>query len=199
MMQARPHQQKVLKGSLVALDPSDQKAKVTIPFQYNPAEVKRHFSSIGDTRLTVALSPVQSLDMTIQLESMVSGATSGSQRFGLMPSLAALELLMWPKSQELDTYLKKLDSATLWAAEPSLPQVLLVWGPRRVLPVRITSLAMTEGHFNTELSPRQAEVSLSLEVVTFDAESTEEERTHLVSYLRMLEKLDNQAGNKNRG
>jgi len=43
--------------------------------------------------------------------------------------------------------------------------VLFVWGPGRVLPVRLTGLAVREQEFDILLNPIRAEVDLSLEVL----------------------------------
>ena len=46
-----------------------------------------------------------------------------------------------------------------------LPIVLFIWGPGRVLPVRITGLTVKELEFDWLLNPARAEVDLSLEVL----------------------------------
>ena len=47
--------------------------------------------------------------------------------------------------------------------------VLFVWGPGRILPVRVTSFSVEESLFAPSLHPTQATVSLGLEVLTPDA------------------------------
>ena len=50
------------------------------------------------------------------------------------------------------------------AASPR-PTVLLVWGRRNVVPVRITSLKIDESVYNAELNPVRAEIEAALEVL----------------------------------
>jgi hypothetical protein len=46
--------------------------------------------------------------------------------------------------------------------------VLLIFGPSRVLPVRLTELTITEQLFDASLNPIQAKVSLGVRVLTYD-------------------------------
>jgi hypothetical protein len=43
--------------------------------------------------------------------------------------------------------------------------VLFVWGRKRVYPVRITGMTITESVFNAELNPVRAEIDVSMEVL----------------------------------
>jgi hypothetical protein len=43
----------------------------------------------------------------------------------------------------------------------------MVWGPVRVVPVRVTALSVTEQAFDSLLNPIQARVSLGLRALTF--------------------------------
>ena len=45
---------------------------------------------------------------------------------------------------------------------PTVPVVLFVWGPGRILPVRVTSFAVDETLFAPSLYPLQATVTLGL-------------------------------------
>ncbi len=47
------------------------------------------------------------------------------------------------------------------------PLTLLVWGPRRVLPVRMQSLSIKEEAFDQKLNPIRAKADLSLEALTY--------------------------------
>ena len=49
-----------------------------------------------------------------------------------------------------------------------VPTVLFVWGPGRILPVRVTSLTITEKLYDPLLNPTHAEASLELKVLTPD-------------------------------
>jgi len=49
-----------------------------------------------------------------------------------------------------------------------LPVVLFVWGPGRIVPVRVTKLTITEKLYDGLLNPTHAEAQLSLRVLTPD-------------------------------
>jgi hypothetical protein len=50
-----------------------------------------------------------------------------------------------------------------------VPTVLFVWGPGRILPVRVTSLTITEKLYDaTLLNPTHAEAQIGLKVLTPD-------------------------------
>ena len=42
--------------------------------------------------------------------------------------------------------------------------MLFIWGPARILPVRISSMTLTEEQFDFVLNPVQAQVEIGLEV-----------------------------------
>jgi hypothetical protein len=46
--------------------------------------------------------------------------------------------------------------------------ILFVWGPTRVLPVRLTGLTITEEAYDTLLNPTRAKVELSLGVLSYN-------------------------------
>ena len=54
-----------------------------------------------------------------------------------------------------------------WAVPNSmLPVVLFVWGRKRILPVRVTTLTITETLYDTQLNPTHAEAVIGLRVLT---------------------------------
>ena len=81
---------------------------------------------------------------------------------GVLPELSALEDLMHPaesKAQEPSDGSEPVD------ARARMPLVLFLWGERRVIPVKITGMAIAETLFNSKLYPVRAEVEVSLEVL----------------------------------
>jgi hypothetical protein len=102
------------------------------------------------------------LDATDQLEEVNPLAVAA----GLYPTLSALELLLYPPSTQLilTRVLAKLGSARVSPAKK--PLVLLVWGPLRVIPVHVESVAITEQAFDTLLNPIRAKVDLGLRTLT---------------------------------
>ncbi len=49
--------------------------------------------------------------------------------------------------------------------EENPPMLLFIWGRKRVLPVNINSMNITETEFSTDLNPIRATVSLNLTVI----------------------------------
>jgi hypothetical protein len=86
---------------------------------------------------------------------------------GVHPPLAALEMLLYPKSAVViaNTVLAALGNIEIIA--PEAPMTLFVWGPARVVPVRITSLSITEEQFDTLLNPTRAKVDLTMNVLSY--------------------------------
>ena len=103
---------------------------------------------------------------------------------GVYTRLAALEMLQYPSEAFSGTSLVGTVSASISLSElntsvsggssarsttvPSsdLPAVLFVWGPQRILPVRVTELSITETLYDAVLNPIHADVSITLRVLT---------------------------------
>jgi|SoiMethySBSTD1v2_1073268.scaffolds.fasta_scaffold431168_2 hypothetical protein len=78
----------------------------------------------------------------------------------LLPVLSVLEKLMEP----VET--KQSDTNAAHVSPPKvLPLVFFWFGLRRILPIKITQLSITETEFTPELAPIRAEVSLEMELL----------------------------------
>jgi hypothetical protein len=93
-----------------------------------------------------------------------------TKEFGLSPQLATLELMTVPKDESLlgaalGALLGGEDKAFSFTKGENPPMILLIFGRKRVLPVNINSMSVTETHFNTTLNPIKASVSLNMTVV----------------------------------
>jgi hypothetical protein len=98
---------------------------------------------------------------------------------GAYPRLAALEMLQYPMAS-FSTLLGQVSStlSTNSAGAPSVstinvpasqvPVVLFVWGPARIVPVRVTDLQITEQLYDELLNPVHAEAQIGLRVLTPD-------------------------------
>jgi hypothetical protein len=159
-----------------------------IVFQYNPAELSRSLqqkrsSGCGGGEPSQAEAfrvdgpPNETISIKAEFDSddaVMDGNPIGST-VGVRPGLASLEMLLYPQdpaglgsvegaiSSGLGGALKGGASYSIPPQE--LPVVLLVWGRGRVLPVRLTGLAVRELEFDVLLNPIRAEVDLSLEVL----------------------------------
>ena len=96
---------------------------------------------------------------------------------GVYTRLAALEMLLFPTATSGGGLIGSISSALgLGSSSPGpttpipaqqLPTVLFIWGPGRILPVKLTTLTTTEKLYdNILLNPIHAEVSVGLKVLT---------------------------------
>jgi hypothetical protein len=120
-------------------------------------------------------------DLIARGSPVVAGLASVS---GVYTRLAALEMLQYPVPAPTGGLLGTV-SASLSAGglsvgvsasaqsgttvpKAQLPTVLFVWGAGRILPVRVTSLTITEKLYDAALNPTHAEAQLGLQVLTPD-------------------------------
>jgi hypothetical protein len=87
---------------------------------------------------------------------------------GIHPQLAALESLLYPKAPLVIINTALMLAGTLEVIAPTAPLTLFIWGPTRVLPVRVSDFSVTEEAYDNNLNPLRAKVSLSLRVLTYD-------------------------------
>jgi hypothetical protein len=52
--------------------------------------------------------------------------------------------------------------------QSEVPTVLFIWGPQRIVPVRVTALSITEKLYDALLNPTHADVQITLRVLTPD-------------------------------
>src|SRR5262249_18911849 len=175
-MTTLPGSPRVLRGAIVGLDPFNPVASVIV-FQYNPEKVARRLqvqAAGGDNggqseALRLKGAPIETLkvdveiDATDQLETGEGNATS----LGIYPQLAALEMLIYPKSVLVVANTALLALGTIEVIPPTGPLTLFIWGLKRVLPVRLTEFTITEENFDVNLNPPRASVSLALRVLTY--------------------------------
>jgi hypothetical protein len=102
---------------------------------------------------------------------------------GVYPRLAALEMLQYPTGSSggglLGGVSASISSSGLGLSTPSssasatvpqsqVPTVLFIWGPQRIVPVRVTALTITERLYDSLLNPSHAEAQITLKVLTPD-------------------------------
>lgn len=193
-----PRSPTLLKGAIVAYE-SQFLGPVpnVIVLQYNPAELTRALShragppntgEQGEARADVQRvqgPPVETIRLTITLDAADQLEAPGTHPVtvarGLHPALAALELLMYPKASQilLNRTLAKAGSPQV--QYDTIPVALFIWGPARVVPVRLNSFSITEQAFDQVLNPIRAEVELDMRVLTYM--EFEEESIGFAAYL----------------
>jgi hypothetical protein len=170
-----PRSPKLLKGALVVFETVAPVPTNLIVFQYNPDTMTRGFQQLGGSdgregagSTEPTLPPVQTFQMTVELDAadQLEESNPLAQASGIHPTLAALELLLYPASASLilNKVLSLAGSAILTPARA--PMVLLVWGPLRVVPVRVTTLTVNEQAFDQLLNPIRAQVTMGLRALT---------------------------------
>ena len=178
----------LLKGALIAAPRSGSGASTVVPFQYNPATLSRTLtpSYYQDSSERFTGPAKQTIDVTVQLEATASPEVATDQ--GVLAYLAALELMLYPSSVALRIYVQNAKTNKMNAVPPLAPRSLFVWGPNRVLPVRLTSMTVTEKIFGPNLSPVVADVVLKMELYPFD-EAGDKDYQLIMSNMQLLESL----------
>lgn len=175
-MSSFPGSPRLVKGALVSLDVSNPLARVVV-FQYNPESVTRRVTASTDDaggatseQLRLKGAPAETISMEIELDATdrleVGDPLTGT--LGIAPALASLELMLYPKSADVVAKAAMSAAGLIEVIAPVTPLTLLVWGPSRVLPVRLGELGITEEGFDPALNPIRAKVSISLRVLSYD-------------------------------
>ena len=178
-MSTFPNSPRVQRGALVGLDPSNPLASV-IMFQYNPETLTRTLtpqtagagggggSAPGEAlRLTGPPLEEIKLDVVIDATDQLEKGDSLATQMGVYPQLSALEMLLYPKSKVVIANEVLLQAGVIEVIPPEASLTVLVWGIKRVVPVRLTSFSITEEMFDPNLNPIQAKVSLGLRVLNY--------------------------------
>ena len=163
---------RLTKGALVGWDIWNPLSSVVV-FQYNPSTMTRTLEARvskedGDPGEVTRLSgpPKESIKLSLEIDA-ADQMEKDKAESGIYPALSALETMLYPKSAEIikNSVLALLGSREIMSTEA--PLVFLVWGIKRVLPVRITSFSITEEAYDPSLNPILAKVDLSLTVLTY--------------------------------
>jgi hypothetical protein len=137
--------------------------------------------------------PPETFSLTLELDATDALENPGSHPVavisGVADRIAALEMLLYPEEGSLLGNLMGSIGISLGGggvsaggsaeAEPvprgTVPVVLFVWGPGRIVPVRLTSFAVEEQAFSPILYPIRAKVTVGLKIVSLaDLEQRED-------------------------
>jgi hypothetical protein len=186
----------LLKGALVSFTPTflTPAPNVTV-FQFNP-ETMTHTWSQPDrggqaapssgiqagNPLAVPGMPGEEFSLTVvfdsnqDIEDRIPVSAQLGEVSGVYTRLAALEMMLYPVTGNSMSSLLGQASAALGLGgaagsgsqvpDSTVPVVLFVWGPYRIVPVRVTGLTITEKLYDEVLNPVHAEVQLRLRVLT---------------------------------
>ena len=167
---------RLVKAGLVMLDPDTAVPRGTIVLQYNPDSLTRRLQpqSVGEGAdrseiFRLKGPPIEMITLAAEIDA-TDQLEFPSQNplvtlYGIQPQLAALELLVYPTSSDLNTNETLSYIGTIEILPMESPLTVFVWGANRIAPVRITSLDITEDAFDPLLNPIRAKVTLSLRVL----------------------------------
>ncbi|HJP65551.1 MAG TPA: hypothetical protein VKA30_04515 [Actinomycetota bacterium] len=175
-MSGFPGSPRLVKGGIVLVDPDTSSVLRIIALQYNPDTLNRslQIQAIGGESagrsepLRLKGPPVETIKLDAEIDATdqqeLGDATTAD--VGIAPQLAALETIVYPTSQQLQTNDVLARSGTLEIAPMEAPLTLFIWSKSRIIPVRITDFSITEEAFDPSLNPIRAKVSLGMRVMS---------------------------------
>ena len=165
-----------------------------IIFQYNPETMTHTWTPAttnpgtpGSTSNPLAITgdPQESISFTLAMDSndMIADGdaleTGLATLSGVYSRIAALEMLLFPTAPPGGGLIGSVTAAlgiggasaspdpTRQVPAAQLPTVLFIWGPGRIVPVRVTTLTITEKLYDaTLLNPTHVEAQVGLRVLT---------------------------------
>ncbi len=206
-----PNAPRLIRGGLVLIDPGGSAVRRVIAFQYNPETLTRRLQvqgaeERGDRAEALRLGgpPVETInldaeiDATDQLE--FPERHPAAAQLGIFPQLAALELIVYPTSAQLQAGRGQAEGGGIEIAPVEAPLVLFVWSRNRVVPVRLTEFSITEEAFDAALNPIRAKVSLGMRVLSVqDLGFDHHGGTVFMAYLQRKEALAARFGDASLG
>ena len=186
---------KYLRGALVEFMPTFLiPLPNVILFQFNPETMTHTWTSaqsqgLQSNPLAVKGAPGELFSFSLAMDAGDTIADNHpvtsqlAQVSGVYSRLAALEMLLYPVATAPGAG-SLLASVSVGAGgisvggaaggtkpktqvpQMQLPTVLFVWGPGRIVPVRVTSLTITERLYDAALNPIHADAQIGLSVLT---------------------------------
>lgn len=130
------------------------------------------FSDLLDLQkqqLVIAQEQTIGFDIRLDASDKLNEGDAITEQFGIAPQISTLELMVYPKDESL---LGAALGALLGGPKgfsftrgSNPPLILFIFGRKRVLPVNINSMNITETEFSADLNPIRATVGVSLTVI----------------------------------
>jgi hypothetical protein len=178
------NQPRLLKGAFVDSNILSVPPLV-VPFQFNPEKLTRRKGSriesppsrrgreettprgqgLGEAQSTYAGPETISMDLRLDATEALEAGDPIAGRFGVLPALSALELMITPRSETVFAGLLGLSKDFGFGERQTTPVIIFVWGRQRVYPVRLTDLNIEEVEYNSRLNPTRVTVGVSMQVI----------------------------------
>ena len=173
-MSPSPISPPVFKGAIVAIDAVNPLASVVV-FQYNPESLSRTLQArtvggegVGPVRLAGPPEETIKIGFVIDAADQLQRGDPTAAAMGVYPALSALEMLLYPRAAVAIANEALARVGVIEVIPMEAPLTLLIWGPRRIVPVRVTEFSVAEEAFDLQLNPIRAKVDLGLKVLTYD-------------------------------
>jgi len=184
---------KILRGAFVEYGLS--LPPLFVVFQFNPIQLQRNrkltFSVPGESNTTPrnqtlhhtesdllkiqeqqqVTIPEETISFDIRLDATddLNDGDAITEQFGIAPQLSTLELMVHPKEESLIGQalgaLLGSSGGFSFTKGANPPLVLFIWGRKRVWPVNLETLNITETEFSTDLNPIRATASVTMKVI----------------------------------
>lgn len=167
---------RLVKGAIIGVDLFNPIASVIL-FQYNPEKVTRTIQAQGSGEngaraeaMRLKGAPIETIKMDVEIDAtdQLEQGDGQAADMGIYPQLSALEMLVYPKSALVIANTVLMALGTIEILPPIGPFTVLVWGVKRVVPVKVTDFSISEELHDEHLNPIQAKVSLGLRVLSYN-------------------------------
>ena len=170
---------RTLRGAIVAVSAGQPLTRV-VAFQYNPAEVSRTLQPRegagqgqaqggADAHRAIG-APTETISLTVELDAadQLAAKDPVAAATGILPQLSVLEMLLHPDSARVIARAILLAAGSIEITPVEKPLAVLVYGPARIVPVKLTNLQITEQAHSPGLAPLRASVQIAATVLTYD-------------------------------
>jgi hypothetical protein len=140
-----------------------------------PARTLRQFhsklglSDVQKQQLVTVQEQSIGFDIRLDATDKLNDGDAITEQFGIAPEISTLEQMVYPKDESLlGAALGALlggSGGFSFTRGSNPPLILFIFGRKRVLPVNINSMNITETEFSTDLNPIRATVAVNLTVI----------------------------------
>ncbi|MDX2731871.1 hypothetical protein [Streptomyces sp. PA03-2a] len=172
---------KPIRSGIVVVDPERGTPQRIIVLQFNPDTLERSLApqsaggsgdaaggggSGGDRNEALRLKgpAEESWKFTAEIDATDQFEVAAPD--GVHPQLATLEMLVHPTSAQLREASRKTRKGTIEISPIEMPLTLFTWGSKRVMPVRLTELSISESAFDVNLNPIRASLGIGMKVLS---------------------------------